>query len=244
MQEKLIKTAVSVLSAAAVAALLFGCGGGSGDGGSTVASGGAGTAEKSGAGSTGKEAGGGSKAGGGGKAGKAKGEAGSAGNDGGDSSGGGKPSGGSSGGGSEDAGGSGGSGSSDRQAGGKPAGGSSQFVKQASAICARAKKRASNRLNAILRKSGGSAAGSPEALGEGLRASYVPEFQAEIRAIRALGIPSSSKSQVEAFLASMQEVVASAESGPPASVVQLFSQGMQGPGKLARAAGLKACAYS
>lgn len=78
-------------------------------------------------------------------------------------------------------------------------------------------------------------AGIPFVLG-----TYVPEFQAEVRKLRALGAPSGDEARVEAILRAIEGIVAEARQEPGRIVHEVVNR-YEKPQRLATSYGLDEC---
>ncbi len=119
----------------------------------------------------------------------------------------------------------------------------SEFVKQANAICEEGKKQSLEKMAAYVKEhNGGSAQPSAELVVEAVQVVFIPQVQAQIGEIRALGSPQGDEGTVEAFLDAMEEG-AEAASEASTSSTSKFGQSFKRSAELAHEYGLDGCAY-
>ena len=120
------------------------------------------------------------------------------------------------------------------------------FIKRADALCERVRTKLVTELTALLQEHGATARGGsgkalselePEAVG----AILVPNYEAELNGMRALGAPRGDEAQISAILVAMEGVVAEAQAEPLAFSVPAS----EGPAKhaiaISRKYGLDIC---
>lgn len=89
------------------------------------------------------------------------------------------------------------------------------FVEQAGSICEEVSGKIGAEAQSLGAKEGGKPGSSPAKTSIKLVTQIaVPGFETELEEIRALGVPSEGKQQVEAFLTAMQKMIKVAETDP------------------------------
>ncbi len=111
-----------------------------------------------------------------------------------------------------------------------------EFVKSASAACAKIHGRAQAEFDALMEGKGGPASG----LGALGKKFVIAPKQQEVKEFIALGLPSGGESQVKAIIAAFESGIKEAEQDPTA-VAQNSTDAFGEPEKLAAEYGLKGC---
>lgn len=88
------------------------------------------------------------------------------------------------------------------------------FVKQANEICERTSGKAAANFRAFLAKGTVKSFSNSQATKVLIEKTLVPSLETELKEIRALGIPTESKKEAQAFLAAAQKMVEKARANP------------------------------